>query len=256
MAVPVLLRAVERRPDFPLAQYDLGLAFIMLRKYEEGAAASRAALEDDPQMKLQQSNLGVGATSNLGMCLTNLGRFEEAVECLERGLRVVAPTYFNLGLALYRLRRYEDALSNFRKAVDIEPGDAEYLDMLGNTLSALGRTAEAKAALEQAIEANPRYALAHHDLGVLLASRTAGDPDHALRCFETAIALDPSLFWAYYSAGCIHARAGRSVPALKFIEQALEKGLRDLEHIRKDPDLDSLRQDGRFQELLRRYQVH
>src|SRR3990172_5229529 len=42
MAVAVLLQAVERRPDFPLAHYDLGLAFLRLGKYEEGAAASRA----------------------------------------------------------------------------------------------------------------------------------------------------------------------------------------------------------------------
>lgn len=253
-AVAALLEAVARRPDYPLAHYDLGLAFFTLEKYEEGAAASRAALRDDPEMKVQQSNLGVGATNNLGLCLTNLGRMEEAVECFERSLQLFAPTYFNLGLALFRLHRYGDALSNFRKAVEINPNDAEYLDLLGNAHSQLGQRAEARAALERSIEVNPRYALAHYDLGTVLATGIGGEADRALKCFETAIGLDPNLYWACYSAGCIHARAGRSARALQFVEQALEKGLNDFEHIRKDPDFDQLRQDARFHELLGRYQ--
>jgi superkiller protein 3 len=253
-AVAVLLQAVARRPDYPLAHYDLGLAFFELAKYEEGAAASRAALANDPEMKVQQSNLGVGATNNLGLCLSNLGRMEEAVECFERSLQVFASTYFNLGLALFRLHRYEDALANFKKAVDINPNDAEYLDLLGNAYSELGRKAEARAALERSIDVDPRYALAHYDLGTVLAPGTGEEPDRALNCFETAIGLDPSLSWAYYSAGCIHARAGRATLALQFIEKALEKGLSDFNHIRKDPDLDQLRQDSSFLELLGRYQ--
>jgi hypothetical protein len=75
-----------------------------------------------------------------------------------------------------------------------------------------------------------------------------------LKCFETAIALEPSLYWAYYSAGCIHARSGRTDLSLQLLEQALAKGLNDFEHIDRDPDLDHLRQDRRFQELLGRYQ--
>ena len=243
----MLLQAVARRPDYPLALYHLGLAFFKLGQHEEGSAASRAALRNDPQMKLQQSNLGLGATNNLGLCLMNLGKLREAVECFERSLQLFAPTYFNLGLALFRSHRYEEALANFRRAIDINPHDAEYFDLLGNAHSELGQKSEARAALERSIEVDPGYALAHYDLGTVLASE---DPDRALKCFETAIGLKPSLCWAYYAAGCIHARAGRTGPALQCIEQALEKGMNDFEHIRKDPDLDQLRLDDDFRELL------
>lgn len=253
MAVGALLQAVALAPDYLLAQYDLGRAFFELGKFEDGAAASRAALKDDPEMKYQSSNLGIGATGNLGLCLTNLGRPEEAVECYQRSLQLFAPTFFNLGLAQFKLRRFEEALENFQLAAKIHPNDAEYFDLVGNALSELGRKTEAMAALERSLEVDPRYALAHYDLGTVLQTGSAEEVERALKCFETAIALDPDLFWAYYAAGCIHARAGRTAEALHLIEQALEKGLEDFDHIGKDSDLDSLRQDSRFLELLGRF---
>ena len=51
----------------------------------------------------------------------------------------------------------------------------------------------------------------------------------------------------------VPAKAAKTSPATR-IEQALEKGMRDFEHIEKDADLNSLRQDGRFVELMGRYQ--
>jgi hypothetical protein len=74
-----------------------------------------------------------------------------------------------------------------------------------------------------------------------------------MKCFETAIDLDPGLSWAHYAAGCLHARAGRTAAALQCIERALETGLKDFDHIRKDPDLDQLRHGDSFRELLGRY---
>ncbi|MEO8198359.1 MAG: tetratricopeptide repeat protein [Thermoanaerobaculia bacterium] len=126
--------------------------------------------------------------------------------------------------------------------------------MGGNALSELGRKEEAIAALERSLEVDPRYALAHYDLGTVLQTGSAEEVDRALKCFETAIALDPDLFWAYYAAGCIHARAGRTAEALHLVEQALAKGMKDFEHIERDADLDPLRQDDRFAELMGRYQ--
>lgn len=252
-AVPALLGAVSLRPDYPLAQYDLGLAFFGLGRYEEGAVASEAALANDPEMKVQQSNLGIGATNNLGLCLNNQGRHEDALACFERNLQLFATTYFNIGLAQFRLRRFNDALASFSKALDIKPDDAEYLDLLGNAHLELGQLVEGKAVLERAISVNPQYALAHYDLGTVLAKGT--ELERALSCFEKAFAIDPNLYWAYYSAGCIHARAGRMAPALELIEQALQKGLTDFEHVRTDSDLDQLRKDDRFVELIGRYQT-
>lgn len=251
-AIAALMGAVTLTPDYALAQYDLGLAFFQMGRFEEGANASRAALQQDPDMKLQRSNLGIGATGNLGLCLTNLGRPEEAIACYERSLRLFAPTFFNLGLAQFKLRRFEEALTNFEMATKIEPNNAEYLDLLGNAHSELNQLPEATVALEQAIAAQPTYALAHYDLGTVLAKgRKKSHMARAMASFRAALELEPSLYWADYAMACLHALAGKTAKALQSLEQAVRKGLTDFDRIQNDPDLVSLRGDSTYEELLR-----
>ena len=52
--------------------------------------------------------------------------------------------------------------------------------------------------LRKSVEKDPQYALAYYDLGILLAKFKTRQTE-ALRCFMTAIKLDPNLAWSYYS---------------------------------------------------------
>ena len=88
-AVDPLLQAVQLKHDYSLAHYDLSLAFLRLKKYQEAEMSARAALRDDPEMAFQWSNLGMGATGNLGLALMNQGRMEEAEACFRRNLGLV-----------------------------------------------------------------------------------------------------------------------------------------------------------------------
>ena len=92
-----------------------------------------------PEMKLQQTNLGLGAMNNLGLCLMNLGRYEEALEYFRRNIKLLSSAYFNMGLTLFRMKHYKEALDHFQKALDIRPDDPEYLDLVGQTYTELGK---------------------------------------------------------------------------------------------------------------------
>ena len=104
-SIAPLVEATRKDPGYSLAHYDLSLALVKMKKYDEGLAPAIAALRSDPEMKLQQTNLGLGAMNNLGLCLMNLGRYEEALESFRRNIKLLSATYFNMGLTLFRMKQ-------------------------------------------------------------------------------------------------------------------------------------------------------
>jgi len=252
MAIGYLTKAVQLNPDLAMGYYDLGLAFFEQGKYEWSAIASAAALRGDPEMQTQRSNRGIGATGNLGLAYLNLGRHQEAEECFRRNLKLIAPTFFNLGMTLFRQKRYQESLDMFQRAHEIMPDDPEYLDLIGNAYMELGRLPEAMDALKAALAADDTYALAHYDMGCVL-SRMKGAESDAMKSFERAIELDQTIFWAYYAIGCLYALKGEKELALQNLEEAFRKGFKDIQHFESDTDWETLRSDPQFQELKRRY---
>ncbi len=74
----------------------------------------------------------------------------------------------------------------------VEPGDVARADALvteGNREEDAGHLAQAEALYRSAIEAAPRHARAHLNLGIVLAAR--GDDDGAAASYETVLAIDP-----------------------------------------------------------------
>jgi len=251
-AINPLLQAIRLKDDYRLAHYDLSLAYFSLKKYREAEMSARAALYDDPEMEFQGSNLGMGANENLGLALLNQGKLEEAKVCFQRNIKPFAQTSFNLGLTLFRMHRYTDAFDHFRRAVELEPEDAEYHNLLGQTYDELGQPEEAERSLRRSIELDQKDAMGHYDLGVILAKRK-GRENEALAAFQQALKLDPEMLWAYYGLACLHAVAGKEGLALKLLEKALKKGFKEFDHIEKDKDWNGFRKKPRFSGLLGKY---
>ena len=53
-----------------------------------------------------------------------------------------------------------------------------------------------------------------------------------------------------YNVACGYALAGDKSAALDWLEISVEGGYTDFEHMRDDPDLDSLRKERRYHRLL------
>jgi len=253
-ALGFLNKAVKLNPDYSLGYYDLGLAFSNLGRYEDCVIASTTAIRNDPDMAWQRTNLGIGATTNKGLAYLNLGKFTEAEQCFRRNLKLMASTNFNLGLTLFKQRRYEESLVNFQRAHEIKPDDPEYLDLIGNAYSELNQLNKALKALNAAIAVDETYALAHYDMGVVLA-RMKGKKAAAMKSFQRAITLNADLYWAYYGIGCLYALQGKKKLALQFLEKAFQKGFREIAHLEKDDDWKEFRDDSQFKELIHKSQV-
>jgi hypothetical protein len=59
---------------------------------------------------------------------------------------------------------------------------------------------------------------------------------------------------AHYNLACSYALLKRPDQALRTLRLAVELGYRDFRYMREDHDLDSIRHDPRFRQLLREYE--
>jgi len=75
--------------------------------------------------------------------------------------------YGNIGILHAMRRDFTSALDWFGKAEDVSPGDPMTAYNTGSAYARMGRTAEARAAFERALRADPRYEPARRALTML-----------------------------------------------------------------------------------------
>lgn len=74
-----------------------------------------------------------------------------------------------------------------------------------------------------------------------------------LQIDKRLVHLRPSDALAHYNLACSFALLRKKEQALKALRQAIELGYRDFRYIREDRDLDHIRKDPRFRQLLREF---
>ena len=123
-----------------------------------------------------------------------VGRPLEAISPLKKAIRInpMAPSFYfrRLGSAYREIGRYEEAIVQFKKAVDLAP-DSLYPNLgLAATYSLAGRDEEARAEVSEVLRIQPKISLKSipkrvafknkADIDRLInALRKAGFPEHA-----------------------------------------------------------------------------
>ena len=101
-------------------------------------------------------------------------------ECLAR---------FKLGLYLHRTGCVDEAITNYRRVIQIEPDYLQAHVNLGNALDAAGRLDEAVGEFRTAVRINPRSYMPHYNLGFELGC--LGRRDEAIKELRQALRLKP-----------------------------------------------------------------
>ena len=68
------------------------------------------------------------------------------------------------------------------------------------------------------------------------------------------VRLRPNDALAHYNLACSYALLKRPDQSIKTLRRAIELGYRDFRYIREDHDLDAIRHDPRFRQLLREHE--
>ena len=111
-----------------------------------------------------------------------------------------------------------------------------------------GEWNEAVAAYEAVIAENPDDAATW--FGFAYCLHMSGDYEKAIEAHRTAATYEPYTGISLYNLACAFALTGRADQALEALEDARAAGFDLAAPMRSDSDLDSLRDDPRFAELL------
>ena len=126
-----------------------------------------------------------------GMRMLEAERTDEARDPLRQSLRAVADpakTWNNLGVILRRAKHLTAAEVAFRRSLATVPGRGA-LGNLANTLTDLGRCAEARRLHEDLLRGRESEASLLHNYGITLKQQ--GETEAALKAFDAAIAHEP-----------------------------------------------------------------
>jgi tetratricopeptide (TPR) repeat protein len=174
------------------------------------------ALIAQGQVDVEQSGLRAQAGFTLGGEFDRLiegaahlqaGRLDEAERVYEEILRErpdSAAALLSLAVVAARKGDHVLAIERCRRAIEIEPDLIDAHQQLGMSALALGRLAEAVAALEAAAALNPHDKTIQNRLGV--AYVRSGRPDDARTAWRRALEIDPTYEGARHNLERLDAR--------------------------------------------------
>jgi tetratricopeptide (TPR) repeat protein len=163
------------------------------------------------------------AYNNLGLALAADGQVDEAIVEYRKALEIepgFGGARSNLGVALMDKGSTEAAIAEFRRALEIAPGDAEIHNNMGMALRRGGRLEEALAQYTQALDIRPDDFGANFNLGNALLQ--AGRVDEAITRYGRALEVSPDNVDAHINLGNAFRRTGRIDSALDEYRRALE----------------------------------
>jgi len=220
-AMTASARALELDPDSAEAHASSGLASLICSDYDAAEAEFRKALELNPKL------------------------FE---------------AHYYFGRSRFHQGDLEGAAEMFRQAAEIDPEDYKSRCLRVQILRGSGHVdevaKEARAALavvERNLAWNPDDACAYHlGAGPLVA---LGETDRAKRWLHRALEIDPDDSVLLYNVACNLATIGESNSAMGYLEKAIDHGVISSAWMRNDKDLESLRDNPRFVQILGRLEA-
>lgn len=172
-------------------------------------------------------------------------RFRQAIELDPEN----ASAYYNLGMVLaqdsHRLGEAEDL---YRKAIELEPKNAQYYYRLALLLHEnLHRFQEAETVYRQAVALTPDDPFFYSGLITLLIQQSRR-AEALPFCGKMRAMLNAAENW--YGLATLDAILGNTEAAIEYLRQAARDVNFNPHWARTDPDLSSIRNDPRFDEIV------
>ena len=179
-------RAVDYDPENAEAWYDLARVHMHDGRYDEAIKALERSLALRPDT--------AKALDNLGVCLENQNRNDEALEAYASAVRATAATdhpsalpYRDRGKLLLTRNAFAQAAPLLLRSTELDAGDASTFAALATAYVGLQQTPAARVAMERAVVLDPKNPRLHYQLARIY--RSTGETALAEREFKQSAAL-------------------------------------------------------------------
>ena len=207
-----LQRAIELNPNYATAHHWYSVHLAARGRHEQALVEAKKALELDP----------VSLTINL-----------------------------IVGARFYYMRRYDQAIEQYLRTIELDPSYFNTYRWLGWVYAQKGMYEEAIAAHQKAATHSGNHPSRVAELGHTYA--VAGRRSEALKILGELLELSKQKYVQPERIAVIYIGLGEKDQAFEWLEKAFEEGgLGRLPFLKVAPEYDPLRDDPRFQDLLRR----
>ncbi len=243
-AKAALMKALEI--DDTLAEAHAALAFVKERYDWDQMGADKEykrALELDPGSATVHSRFGA--------YLGRMGQYDEAIAELRRALELDPLSLYtnvDLGNHLFRAGQYDQGLEQLRSAVEL---DQNYYDAHVHLGEAYAQKRMFKEAIAEGQKALMLSGGSPHAKQGLARTYALAGKRAAAKELLAELERDPNKRNAFDIA-VIHMHLGEKEQALAWLEKAYKERTPQLTSVRVTPAFSSLRDDPRFQDLVRR----
>ena len=257
-SIQLFEKAIELDPRYAAAYAGCSSAYgQMYQWFSRQEKFREKAQELSFKALMYDSNLSE-AYRAMGLSYFLWGKFDEAAASSKKAIEIDPDdfiAYWTLGRIHFSHGQLEQSLDLFRRVIEIKPGFySAYLDV-AQTCEGLGRADEAAAAKRQVMELLPNYLLQNPDdsrarMVYAISLAGSGRKDAAAAEGAKALELSPGDPVMLYNGACLYAQLGEVARAIAALRQAVAAGYWNLGWMQHDPDLNPLRGEPEFVELM------
>lgn len=177
------------------------------------------------------------------------GRFDESIVEIKKAMDLQPVSYRNLqiyGLALYFAQRYGEAEEQFKRLIELNPNHTYIYGRLIKVLEEQGKESEAFEYLIEMLTIQGENEKAQRFTAVYRRGGWRAVVIEQIK--ETETGNDPRNF----QLACMNAKVGNKQKALEYLEKAYQERSFQMPMLKIEPQLNSLRNEPRFIDLVRR----
>jgi adenylate cyclase len=259
-AIQLFQKAIELDPHYAIAFAGLGETYAIYYQYCERKEIWLEKAIEACLKALMHDATSSDAYASLGMAYFNKGKIDEALTASQKAIELDPKNftgYWILGLIHYTSDRDNETVELFKKVIELNSDFLVAYNNLMNVYERLGEKEKYAELIDYTLtEVIPRYLSAHPDdaskyLFYAITLARIGKDQQAKAEAAKALELSPDDPIMIYNAACFYSRSGEKELAVKTFKKAVQMGFENYEWIRYDLDLDNIRSETGYIEIMK-----